>query len=312
MKQMISLMLALLALASLTACGVETPAPTRPAPTAAPTEPVTDAPTAQPTLDPTELPVETFPADAVPLVDDAHCAFTVLGVSQSAYAGMELRVLCENRTDAPAVFAWDAVSVCGYMYDPMWSLTVPAGETLTGTVAIDTFTLEQCGVTSADEISFRLSVFDAENWMDALYVYDTFTVYPTGLSAETVTYPVRPLLPGETTILDGSSGLIFRLGPSDEDGAGDYVLPCYVENNTDKTVMFSWDAVEVDGLVVTPAWSVTVAPGKRAVSEIAIPGGELADAGIETVEKIVFTLIVSDYDDFSDGYLVDSIFTYRP
>lgn len=306
MKRFFCLMLALLAISSLTACGAEKPAPTQ-----IPTETAGQgaAPTDAPTLSPTEMPVETYPLEQMALVENDSCAFTVLGVVQSAYAGTELQVLCENRTDSTAIFAWDTVSVCGYMYDPMWSQEVPAGERVTGTVSIDTFTLEQCGVTRMDEISFRLTVFDAENWMDTPYVADSFTVYPTGLSAEEVAYPVHKTVAGETVLLD-EKGLVFSLAPGDEEGS-DYQLPCYVENNTDRTVIFSWDAVTVNGVELIPAWSLTVASGKRACSVIVLPGSELAEAG--AVEEIVFTLIAADYDDaFGDEYLVRESYTYQP
>lgn len=313
MKRMMSLVLAVMMLLSLTACGGE-PEPTETTPAQTITESIpetTGAPAEIPTQAPTAPPVTTHAMNENVLVDNEYCLFAVMEASTNEYTGMELQVRCENRTGSTAAFSWDAVSVCGIMYDPVWSAEAAAGETVISTVSIDTYALEACGITSVDEISFHLNVFDSENWMDAPYVSDYFTVYPTGLSAETVRFPQRKPVAEETVIIDNEE-VTFIIERADDGDDLVYTLHCYLANKSGKTLMFSWDSVTVNGYQMFPTWSATVAPGKQAYSDITFLRSDLAENGIEDVEEIGFNLFVSDYDDFSEGYVADGIYTYRP
>ena len=171
-------------LLSLAACGgSETPAPTDAvaAPTAAPT----DAPTEAPTV----APVQTAVPDIIQLVDNDDVAVHITKIEHNEHLGMQLRIQCVNKTDRALMYSWDMVSVCGFMYDPFWAEEVGPGKTSNSTIDFDTYALEKMGILSMDEISFTLRVYDSENWMDEPLVEDIFTIYPTGLNAETFALP---------------------------------------------------------------------------------------------------------------------------
>lgn len=299
MKRMISLMLAVMMILTLAACGEE-PEPTETVPATIPetTEVVTEAPT--------EPPVTEAEAENV-LVDNESCTFAVVGASTNDYTGMELRVRCANKTEGTVVFSWDAVSVCGFMYDPMWSQEVAPGETVESVVSIDTFRLEEYGIESVDEISFRLNVFDSESWMDAPYVSDYFSIYPTGLDAQTVPYPQRRPVAEETVVLDNDS-VRFIIERAEVENEQSYILHCYIVNKTDTALMFTWENVTVNGAEAYPGWAVTVAPGKQACSDVVFFRSELP----ETVDEIGFDLIVYDYDGAAEAYVVEESFMYQP
>lgn len=318
MKRILTAVLAAALLLTLAACGgkpVETQPQTE-APAVAHTEEPTAVPTAAPTDAPTDAPTEAptvpaAPADENVLVSNENCAFAVIGAASNEHLGMELQVVCENKTDAQLLFSWDMVSVCGYMYDPVWSEKVEAGQTLNSTVYIDTFALEEMGVASVDEITFNLNVFNTGDWMAEPYVRDTFTVYPTGLSADTVTVPQRVSEDGEQVIVDNDD-VVFLVERVDSENAQEYTLRCYLENKTGKNLMFFWDGVEVNGEAADPAWSCTVTAGKRAYSTVSFDWAALEEMDIENVESITFTMAVSDYDDFEADYLLEETFTFEP
>ena len=306
MKRIFAILLVLSMLFSLAACGGD-PEPTEKVPGA--TKPVqTEAPTEEPTEAPTEPPAYT--ADNWNLVDNENVVFTVTEFRHNEHLGLEMHVYCENKTDKNMMFSLDGVSVLGVMYDPFWAEEVAAGKKANSTIYFDTFELAEMGIDSVDEISFRLSVMDNDNWMDEPFVDEVFTVYPTGKTAETVVYPQYRHKNGETVIVDGD--LLFIVEKVDDVDSSRYVLNCYIANRTDKNLLVSWDGVSVNGFMVNPYWSVSIASGKQAYSEIIFFRSELDKQDIEVVQDITFRLQASNSTDWSEDYLFDEIFTFNP
>lgn len=306
MKRIAGLFLSFVLLFALTACGGEV-SPTVPdVPTAAATQtPAAGLP--EQTDAPTQPPV---PLDAM-LVDNEACSFRVDLASVSEHAGMSLSALCANKTGSTLMFTWNMVSVCGYMYDPAWSEEVAPGETVSSAIELDTFELEQYGITSVDEVEFTLLVFNAEDFMAQPYVEEQFTVYPTGATAETVSRPEYQHKNGETVILD-SETLCFIIESVDDEVSDFYTLRCYGENRTEQNLILSWDSVTVNGENVDPVWSVTIAAGKQIMAEINFPASELDAAGIDTVTEIRFTLTAADYDDWEADPILSESCTFDP
>ena len=309
MKRMICLILALALIFTMAACGskdvpvvttateatVEIDEAVAPETTEA-TEPET-----------TEAPNTIMPVEIV-LLDNESCTFSFGPTSASEVAGMEVKVTCVNKTQETLVFSWNDVSVCGLMYDPAWAVTVPAGETLVSRVEIDTYALETMGIRSVDEITFKLDVVSSENWMDAPYVAEYFTIYPTGRSADTVVFPVRDTLESEEVLVndENMTFIIEYVEPQEQS----YVVRCYIENKTDGTLMANWENVTVNGEEVDPFWAVLVAPGKGAYAQVVFDVNDLRSVGVETVEQIDFDLLAYRYDDWSE--LVAITATYLP
>lgn len=279
MRKMIGLMLTIALLFMMSAC---TPAAqeTVPASTTVPT-----VPDQMQTLPEPETQTERV---AQILADNENCTFTMGAARFSDYAGLELEVTCINKTDKTLIFSWTDVSVCGYQYDPLWSQEVAPGQEVLSTVGLDTYQLERWGIPQVDEIRFTLNVFDSEDFMAEPYVDEICEVFPTGMTADTVSYPDRTPVEGEQVVLD-QNGLKFII-ESFEDTATEYTLHCYLENQTEQLLMFSWEDVTVNGTPVDPMWSEPVNAGMRAYAEISFPQSRLSGAGIDTVEEITFRL----------------------
>ena len=302
MKRLLILGLCLSLVLCLFGCG-RTPEPTEPS------QLPTKTTESQPVL-PTEASTEPEPAELV-LVDKDDCAFTVTGYEDNAHLGLQIHVLCENKSDRPMMFSWSNVSVCGYMYDPFWVVEVSAGKTANSTIELDTFRLEQMGVDSVDEISFTLRIVDSENFMEAPLVQQAFTIYPTGLNAETLQLPQRKPAEGQVVIADDEN-IRFIIEKADTANAAEYVLSVYAENKTDRDLIFSWDMVSVNGYMIDPFWAASVTAGKKLCSEVTFYRSDLESNAIETVKNIEFTLLVSDYDDWEADYLLKNTYTYNP
>lgn len=307
MKRIFTLLLSCALLLTLAACGgSKAPAPTDSGtfpPVAPPAESVPEA--SIQSTQPQPAMAETV------LVDNDQVTFAVVSAQENAHTGMQLQVQCVNKTDRTLLFSWDMVSVCGYMYDPFWAQEVAGGKTANSTVYLDTLELERMGVAAVEEISFSLRVVDSENWMDEPLVESPFTIYPTGLDPDTLQLPEHPDTAGQVVIADNQD-LRFVVERADRENNAGYLLHVYMENKTDRNLMFSWDMVSVNGYMIDPFWAVSVAAGKRACSRITFYKSDLDGSGIDTVSEVSFTLSVCDYDDWTADYLLNESCTYTP
>ena len=312
MKRMIILLLALSLLLSLAACGKENPVPTI-APTAPPVTAVPETQasveTEEATEEPTAAPTQPVLTENLVLVDNENLTFTITKFEENAHLGLQVQVYCENKSDRPMIFSLDGVSVCGLMYDPFWAEEVAAGKAVNSTVSFDTYELSEYGISSVDEISFRLSVIDSEEWMNAPFADEHFTVYPTGLNADTVVYPEYQHQNGETIIEDE---ILRYIIVKVEDTDGDlYTINCYVENKTDRDLLVSLDNVSVNGMMVDPFWASAISAGKKLYTTVNFYWEDLISQGIETVTEIEFTLVAYDYNDFGGMPLVQDTIVYQ-
>ena len=311
MKRIFCLLLVLCLVLSLAACGKQesnpTEAPEQPAPTELPTEAPVVTETEAPTEAPTEPPVVSF--EAVELINNENLIFAVTEFVTSEHLGLEMKVYCENKAERPVIFSLDGVAVCGIMYDPFWAEEVTGGSAIYSTVSFDTFQLEEMGITSIDEISFHLSVVDSEEWMNEPLADDDFTIYPTGLTAETVVYPEYRHKNGETIVLDNEN-LLFIIEKVDDAGDDLFSISCYIANRTDKDLLLSWDGVSVNSMMVDPFWAAAVGAGKQLYTTVSFFRSDLEAQGIEDVREIVFTLTGIDYENF-DTILEENL-TFQP
>lgn len=308
MKRLITAALCILMMLSAAGCGAAPEATEPPlTPTAAPTAPdATNAPTEAPTQPPAD-----YTLSGLTLVNNDSCSFTVTGTEYNDHLGLQLSVLCENKSDRPLMFSWLNTSVCGFMYDPMWAEEVAAGKKVNTTIGIDTYALEQMHVESVDEITFTLYVQDSEEFMNEPLVNEGFTIYPTGKPADQVIYPEYQHKEGETVIVQNDA-VTFIIENVDDELADYYTLNCYIANHTGKNLLISWDDVSVNGFMVNPFWAISVAAGKQAYSEIIFYRSDLEAQDIEVVQDIEFNLLVSDSDDWEADFLIDEVYTFKP
>lgn len=115
----------------------------------------------------------------------------------------------------------------------------------------------------------------------------------------------------ETVLVDDDNCTVIIKG-IDPDNLFGYTLNVYLENKTDKELMFSVDDVSVNGFMCDPFWASTVSAGKKANEQINFLESEFEKNGIQEVKEISFTLNVYDSNDWTDEYLVEKIFTVTP
>lgn len=132
------------------------------------------------------------------------------------------------------------------------------------------------------------------------------TSLPTGSTAETnVENTTQAAAPTETEggfeeiVLADNDDVKIIITNVVEDPVWGYTLQVYLENKTEKTLMFSLDETSVNGFMCDPFWAESIAAGKRSNSRICFSESEFEKNGIEAVEEITFTLRVYDYNDWT-------------
>ena len=113
------------------------------------------------------------------------------------------------------------------------------------------------------------------------------------------------------TLVDNDD-ITFTITGIDENGLMGYTLKVFLENRTDKDLMFAMDDTSVNGFMCDPFWAETVAAGKKSNTTVSWFETDFEENGIETVEEIVFTLRVYDSNDFLADDILNDTFTVNP
>jgi len=122
----------------------------------------------------------------------------------------------------------------------------------------------------------------------------------------------KPSGTSKEQVLVEDENITVKVTGTQEDSLWGYTVKVYLENNTDKELMFSVDDVSVNGFMCDPFWASTVSAGKKANEKITFSEAAFAENGIEAVEEITFTLHVYDSNDLSADSLLKKTFTVNP
>ena len=115
----------------------------------------------------------------------------------------------------------------------------------------------------------------------------------------------------EMTLVENDD-VVVKITDVTEDGTYGFAVTFYLENKTDKTLMYSMVDSSINGVDFDPLWAEEVAPGKKANSECSWPTSSYEDEDIiDLVSKIDFSLKIYDSDDWlADPILLDDFEIY--
>lgn len=98
----------------------------------------------------------------VVLVDNEHVKAVVTASDPDDMWGFTLNMYLENKTNNEVMFSIDDASVNGFMADPLFATSVPAGKCAFSSATWSA--LEDEGITTVEEIEFVLSVTNSDDW----------------------------------------------------------------------------------------------------------------------------------------------------
>lgn len=245
----------------------------------------------------TEVPktAEGFVMENEVIVDNDMYRVTFLSIVPHEYAeGFVIYVKCENKTpDKTLWFEINDTVVNGY----------EAGSTLIEKIGPQRKTISRLRITgeifdmgilkTIDQLSFVLEISEAGQSSLEDLLEQTFTVYPTGLTAEQIVIPERPTFPGEDVLVDNDqiTVIIYSSGMND---FGDFDLNMYIENKTDAPLRCELQGVLVNGRPADPYWVYRAPAHAKAFTSMRLYEMTMQEMKVTKVEKIDFALCVRE------------------
>ena len=229
--------------------------------------------------------------------DDEYCRLTIVGFEEGGlFGGIKMEICMENKTeDKSLVFELGPFAACGYMMNsPQCYKTVDAGEKQQSTLEFSEEDMETCGVSALDEVKFTLEVNEEGNWLIDPLVMENFTVYPTGKTAEQIQYQPLKLTGGETVLYEDDKFRVVLLNKGEYDDYLGYILPCYIENLSDLDILVGLDNISVNGAEIISFFGDYVYAGNRSVYSFYFLMNQLEENGIKEVEEIQMTLRIQN------------------
>lgn len=106
--------------------------------------------------------------------------------------------------------------------------------------------------------------------------------------------------------------LYFAIKDVRSDSALGYTWKLYVENRTDKNLMFTFEKVSVNGVMCDPFWAEIITAGKKGNCEVTWMRDAFEARGIGDVYEVDFTLNVYNDDDYTEAPLMHDPFEVFP
>lgn len=128
----------------------------------------------------------------------------------------------------------------------------------------------------------------------------------------TTTAPTEPEAVFEEIVLVENEDITFKITAVQNDPIRGYTLKVFLENKTDKELLFTFDNTSVNGFMCDPFWAEIVAAEKKSNNSISWLNSDFEENGIEDVEEISFTLRVYDSNDWLADDILNESFTIHP
>lgn len=246
-------------------------------------------------------------ADEIVLADNDNVCIKVKSMETSGNS-FEMKLYLENKSSVTAMFTIDGTVVNGFVADPFWASEIAPGKKSNETVSIHD--LSSKGITEdVSIISFVIRAYDSNDWFADDLHKERFTLYPLG--EENASIAERKPQESDTVIVDNDTVAIIVTGYG-TDSIWGYTANLFLENKTDKDVMFTVDNTSVNGFMIDPFWATEIPPHAKAFSGMSWRDSSLAENDIESVEEIETTFRAYDSNDwFADDYYKDTV-TLKP
>lgn len=111
----------------------------------------------------------------------------------------------------------------------------------------------------------------------------------------------------EEQVLFDQDGVSVTLKGMDADGFWGPELQLETNNTTDKTVMVSARDTSINGIMMDPMFSISVAPGKISNDAMSVFGSSLKNAGVETIQTVELKFGVTDDETWESLFETDYI-----
>lgn len=240
------------------------------------------------------------------VVDNDECSIKITGIDSDNLWGYTLNVLLENKsTEKTYMYSVQSAAINGVEVSALFANTVAPGKKANEEISFSDSVLPDGGVGDFTDIELSFRVYDSDDWSADEVAEVTIHVYPYG--EDKATKYVREEQSTDEVIIDNEFVKVTVIG-YDKNSLLGYSVKLFLENKTDKEVMFSADEASVNGFMIDPFFATSVTAGKCTFNSMTWSDSTLEDNGISEVNEIEFTLKAYDNNDwFADKFAEETI-----
>ena len=239
-------------------------------------------------------------------VDNAKCRINVTGIDPDNLFGYTVKLQLKNKSLTQTLFfTTEECTVNGVEWDPWLYTEVEPGRTESVEMSFSGEPYRKL-IPEITDIELIFKVTDTDN-DDAEAANARVHIYPIG--RDNAKRHVHELQPPEKLAFDNDQ-FVCIVQYLDPEGFYGNTLRLYMENKTDRRVVFSAADATVNGIAVDLLWAHSVYAGHIALDGVVLDDNDLTQNGITEIESIEFVMNVYDYG--STTLLFSQRISYNP
>lgn len=243
-------------------------------------------------------------------VDNGECLIKITEIEPDNFWGYTLKAQLENKSaDKTYMFSVESAAINGVQCDPLFASEVAAGKKAMEEIHFSDEELKENGVGDFTDIELTFRVYDSNDWTADAVAKETVHVYPYG-EDKAVKF-VREAQASDKVLVDNEYVTVIVTGYENNEIWG-YTVNLFLLNKTDKEVMFSVDEASVNGFMADPFYANSVTAGKCAFSSMSWSDTTLAENGITAVKEIEFKLRAYNYENWLSDDFANETVTLNP
>ncbi len=240
-----------------------------------------------------------YSLDEYVVFDTELYKITFNSLEEDGYGDFDLKVVFENKTENKLLFSMDSVAINSYMVDSRTETIIEGNRKIAKSMKISSEELREANILSIDELMFLLRVADQTEENRSIY-FDYVNVYPTGLSRDTVRYPMRGHREGEKRS-DIVTTEEFELVCLDRkfDSDGNYQIKFYIRNWAAGNCTYRINDVFIEDYSLNTFFAESVNPNCRTIATATVRKEDIERLGVENADFMSIIFIATRTFDFS-------------
>lgn len=322
MKRITMILLAIVMLFSLTACGefaipgssnqktpFQSESHNNNKETSKPKDNDNNRQTPSPSKKPDNPEKNEFNFTEVVAVDNEECSIKITGIKLDSFFDLTLKVLFVNKSaEKKYMYSVKNAAINGIQQKTWFATEVPAGKKSNNSIIFLDNTLKKNNIVDYTDIELTFIVYDSNDILAEYVADETVHIYPYGKD-KAVKFQ-RASQPNDNVIIDNEYVTVIVTGY--EQNSEHFAVQLFIVNKTDQNITFSVRDTSLNGFMADPFYATEVRAGKCEFSNIFWLYTVLKNNEITTVEEIEFEFVAYDWDSMSDDYFADEIITLKP